>query len=44
MGHGVQGHTRRSLLDAATATQVAQTMQALARRVQIIVRLVSALD
>lgn len=41
MGHGVEGHRRRSLLDPATATQVAEAMQALAApsRVRILGRL-----
>ena len=41
MGHGVHGHTRRSLVDAVTAAQVAETMQALAApsRVRILGRL-----
>ena len=41
MGHGVQGHTHRSLLDEATATQVAEAMKALAApsRVRILGRL-----
>jgi DNA-binding transcriptional ArsR family regulator len=41
MGHGVKGHTHRSLLDGATAAQVAETMQALAApsRVRILGRL-----
>jgi len=41
MGHGVGGHASRSQLDAATAAQVAQTMQALAApsRVRILGRL-----
>ena len=41
MAHGVQGHSPRSPLDAATAAQVAETMQALAApsRVRILGRL-----
>src|SRR6266545_4503326 len=41
MGHGVQGQTGRSLLDAGTAAQVAEAMQALATpsRVRILGRL-----
>jgi ArsR family transcriptional regulator, nickel/cobalt-responsive transcriptional repressor len=41
MGHGVTGHSARSPLDAATAIQVAETMQALAApsRVRILGRL-----
>jgi DNA-binding transcriptional ArsR family regulator len=41
MGHGIEGHPARSPLDAATATQVAETMQALATpsRVRILGRL-----
>ena len=41
MGHGVDGHSVRSPLDAATAAQVAETMQALAApsRVRILGRL-----
>jgi DNA-binding transcriptional ArsR family regulator len=41
MGHGVHGHARRSAIDAATATQVAETMQALSApsRVRILGRL-----
>ena len=41
MGHGVQGHTQAGDLDAATAREVAQTMQALATpsRVRILGRL-----
>jgi DNA-binding transcriptional ArsR family regulator len=41
VGHGVQGHARRSLADGATAAQVAETMQALATpsRVRILGRL-----
>jgi DNA-binding transcriptional ArsR family regulator len=41
MGHGVEGHARRGPLDAATAMQVAETMQALAApsRVRILGRL-----
>ena len=41
MAHGVEGRTRSSLLDAATAREVAETMQALATpsRVRILGRL-----
>ena len=41
MGHGVQGHAHAGELDAATAREVAQTMQALATpsRVRILGRL-----
>jgi DNA-binding transcriptional ArsR family regulator len=41
VGHGVRGHARRSLVDGATAAQVAETMQALATpsRVRILGRL-----
>jgi DNA-binding transcriptional ArsR family regulator len=41
VAHGVQGHARRSLVDGATAAQVAETMQALATpsRVRILGRL-----
>lgn len=41
MGHGVDGHPARSPLDAATAAQVAETMQALSApsRVRILGRL-----
>lgn len=41
MSHGVQGHSRRSVVDGATAAQVAETMQALATpsRVRILARL-----
>jgi ArsR family transcriptional regulator, nickel/cobalt-responsive transcriptional repressor len=41
VGHGVEGHSPRSPLDAATAQQVAETMQALAApsRVRILGRL-----
>jgi DNA-binding transcriptional ArsR family regulator len=41
MGHGVTGRSARSPLDAATAAQVAETMQALAApsRVRILGRL-----
>jgi DNA-binding transcriptional ArsR family regulator len=41
MGHDVEGHSPRSRLDAATASQVAETMQALAApsRVRILGRL-----
>jgi DNA-binding transcriptional ArsR family regulator len=39
--HGVEGHDRRAVVDAATARQVAETMQALAApsRVRILARL-----
>lgn len=41
MGHGVEGHTHAGELDATTAREVAQTMQALATpsRVRILGRL-----
>jgi ArsR family transcriptional regulator, nickel/cobalt-responsive transcriptional repressor len=41
MGHGVEGHDRRAGLDAATAREVAETMQALAApsRVRILAQL-----
>lgn len=41
MGHGVEGHPPRAPFDAATAAQVAETMQALAApsRVRILGRL-----
>ena len=41
MGHGVEGHAGSASLDAATAVQVAETMQALATpsRVRILGRL-----
>ena len=41
MGHGIQGHSPGSPLDAATAAQVAEAMQALAApsRVRILGRL-----
>ncbi len=41
MGHGIQGHARPSVVDSATARQVAETMQALATpsRVRILARL-----
>jgi DNA-binding transcriptional ArsR family regulator len=41
MGHGVEGHAARTPLDAATAAQIAETMQALAApsRVRILGRL-----
>jgi ArsR family transcriptional regulator, nickel/cobalt-responsive transcriptional repressor len=41
MSHGVQGHSRASVVDPATARQVAETMQALATpsRVRILARL-----
>jgi ArsR family transcriptional regulator, nickel/cobalt-responsive transcriptional repressor len=44
MAHGVQGHSRSGELDAATAREVAETMQALATasRVRILGRLRAA--
>jgi DNA-binding transcriptional ArsR family regulator len=41
MGHGIEGHSRPADVDAATARQVAETMQALATpsRVRILARL-----
>jgi DNA-binding transcriptional ArsR family regulator len=41
MAHGVQGHNRVAAVDAATAREVAETMQALAApsRVRILARL-----
>ena len=41
MTHGIQGHSRRAVVDARTAHQVAETMQALATpsRVRILGRL-----
>ena len=41
MSHGIQGHSRPAVVDAATARQVAETMQALATpsRVRILARL-----
>jgi ArsR family transcriptional regulator, nickel/cobalt-responsive transcriptional repressor len=41
MAHGIEGHDRRAAVDAATAREVADTMQALAApsRVRILARL-----
>jgi DNA-binding transcriptional ArsR family regulator len=41
MAHGIEGHDRRGAVDAATAREVADTMQALAApsRVRILARL-----
>jgi ArsR family transcriptional regulator, nickel/cobalt-responsive transcriptional repressor len=41
MGHGIEGHARRATVDAATAREVADTMQVLAApsRVRILARL-----